>query len=256
MPAMAGPLYIRRILHTVMGFLALTDAHVIQQILDDQRRREVRGNLCEVGVHHGRLFLLLALARQEGESALGIDLFEDDEGNRAGRHAGRDAALPGNAKRLGIPLAPSEIWKISSLEVTAEALLARAGGPLRFISIDGGHAYGHVHNDLNLARQCMTPNGVIALDDFCSQQFPEVTAAALDFLRTQEEYIPALCTPCKLYLTRRESAQALVEAVTAGLSGGFRIESYRGNFFGNDLTMVRPTMATQFKERVKNRRYE
>src|ERR1700735_245644 len=69
--------YISHSMNSVPGFVRSLDAQVIQALLLNQHDAGIKGHLCEIGVHHGRLFLMLALARQHGERALAIDLFED-----------------------------------------------------------------------------------------------------------------------------------------------------------------------------------
>jgi hypothetical protein len=174
----------------IPGFLTGLDAAIILSLLAWQERSGVRGNLCEIGVHHGRLFLLLALSRQAGETALAIDLFEDDE-RSAGIHAGRAGALAGHARRLGIELKPSEVLAGSSLELSAEEILERTGGPIRFFSVDGGHTYQHVENDLRLAHQCISGEGIIAVDDFFKLDWPEVSFCGLRLFACRSRCGPA-----------------------------------------------------------------
>src|ERR1044071_838617 len=96
--------YIRSGMHSVSGYLRAIDAEIIAALLEYQSKNGISGPLCEIGVHHGRLFFMLALARQSGERALAVDLFEDDPGNATSWHSGRNTALLKNAKRMNIPL--------------------------------------------------------------------------------------------------------------------------------------------------------
>jgi hypothetical protein len=193
--------YVTRSMSTVPGFLLSLDAQIIQALLSYQDEVNITGNLCEIGVHHGQLFLLLALARRAGERALAVDLFEDDEINSSGRHAGRDRALFEHAKRLGITLAEEETFKTSSLETEPGEILARTRGPIRFFSVDGGHLYHHVENDLLLAEKTLSEEGVIAVDDFFNQGWVDVTFATYDFLRGRQDIVPFAVTSKKIYLT-------------------------------------------------------
>ena len=47
----------------------------------------IAGHVAEIGVHHGRSFILLALLARAGEKAVAIDVFEQQELNvdRSGR---------------------------------------------------------------------------------------------------------------------------------------------------------------------------
>lgn len=199
--------YVSRSMKSVQGFLSSLDADVIQALLLHQREAGIAGNLCEIGVHHGRLFLMLALARQNSERALAIDLFEDDPMNANTDHAGRDGALLKNARRLGINLSPEEVLKASSLDLAPADLVARTTGPIRFFSVDGGHLYQHVANDLRLAEQTLSPDGIIAVDDFFNIGWTDVSFATYDFLRETAGVVPFAVTPTKLYLTTSSAAE-------------------------------------------------
>ena len=206
--------YTRFQIFTVSGYLRSLDAGIIASILAFQADNDIFGNLCEIGVHHGRLFLMLALARRSDERSLAIDLFEDDAINSPShQHRGRDRALFTNAHRLGISLSEAEIYKTSSLEIRADDILSRTGGPIRFFSIDGGHNYENLQNDLVLAKETLHEAGIIAVDDFFNRDWPEVTFATYDFIKETSEMIPFLLSPGKIYLARAGIATAYKFAV-------------------------------------------
>ncbi len=213
-PTRALNSYIRSGMHAVAGYLKSVDAKIIASILGFQQEQHIAGNLCEIGVHHGRLFLLLAFARNDGERAVGIDLFLDDGINASSNwHSGRDRALAVNARRFGLSFRDDEIVKASSLDIDANDIMKHTGGPIRLFSVDGGHDYRCVENDLILARQTISDKGVIAVDDFFNPEWPEVTLATYDFLRATNEIIPFLISPGKLYLTTLAMASTYREAV-------------------------------------------
>lgn len=200
--------YIRLSMKTVQGFLTTLDARLIRTLLGYQLENEIAGHLCEIGVHHGKLFLMLALARRPEERALGIDLFEDDAGNTHTRHAGRNRALFENARRLHIEFAEEEIFKTSSLDIGPAEILARTGGRIRFFSVDGGHLYHHVEGDLRLAERTITEHGIIAVDDFFNPGWVDISFAAYDFLRSTGSIVPFAITPKKLYLAPAAAAES------------------------------------------------
>jgi len=55
--------------------------------------------------------------------------------------------------------------------------ILEAVGGIRFFSIDGGHRYSTVLNDLNLAKECLISGGVIAVDDYLRPEWPDVGRA-------------------------------------------------------------------------------
>lgn len=210
--------YIARSMSSVPGYLLPLDAEIICALLAFQDESSIAGHLCEIGVHHGKLFLMLASARRAGDRALAIDLFEDDELNAGSRHAGRDRALFENAKRLGVVLSEQETFKTSSLDIQPGDILARTGGPIRFFSVDGGHLYHHVANDLVLAEKTLSQDGVIAVDDFFNQGWMDVTFATYDFLRDRSHIVPFAVTSKKLYLTGAQAAEKYKAALRSRVS--------------------------------------
>ena len=227
--------YIARSMETVQGYLTVQDARLIAALLSYQDQNNLKGNLCEIGVHHGRLFLMLALARRAEERALAIDLFEDDAINTDTQHAGRDRALFANAQRLRIQLSDEEILKTSSLDIHATDILKRAAGRIRLFSIDGCHLYRHVENDLRLAQSTLTDEGIIAVDDFFNKDWADASFATYDFLRRTDSLVPFAITS-KLYL----AAPSVAEKYKAALSKCTDLgQIYRVQILGTDVLALR-----------------
>jgi hypothetical protein len=61
--------------------------------------------------------------------------------------------------------------------------LAEHRGRVRFLSVDGDHSGVAVYNDLKLADELLAPDGLVALDDFFSPQYPQVTAGDVPLSR-------------------------------------------------------------------------
>lgn len=230
--------YVSRSMETVQGYLEPLDARIIAALLSYQQEQNITGHLCEIGVHHGRLFLMLALARRAGDRALAIDLFEDDAINSNTPHAGRDRALFANAYRLGIELSDEETFKTSSLDVTASDILKRTTGPIRFFSIDGCHLYQPAQNDLRLAERTLTAEGVIAVDDFFNIGWPDVSFATYDLLRQTDKIVPFAITS-KLYLAAPAAAEKYKTAL-GRLAGPAQISCIQ--FLGRDVLALRQSV--------------
>jgi hypothetical protein len=241
--------YISRSMRTVQGYMTALDARVVAALLSWQDENDVKGHLCEIGVHHGRLFLMLALARRPGERALAIDLFADDSINANTGHAGRDRALFANAKRLGIKLSEQEILKTSSLEIGADDILERTTGRIRFFSIDGSHLYKEVENDLCLAERTLTPEGIIAVDDFFNIDWADVSFATSDFLRRTTALVP-FAISSKLYLAPPLAAERYRTALSQRTDLG-KISCVQ--ILGRDVLAVRQGLLERGHELIRDR---
>jgi Methyltransferase domain len=206
--------YLRWKIYSINGYLKSLDARLIVALAGWQTSIKITGGLAEIGVHHGKLFFLLALSRQTGEKSLAIDLFEDDEMNASTRFGGRNRAFSTHAAALKVTLDSTEVRKADSLTLTSDDILSKVGRT-RIFSVDGGHLYHHVAHDLHLAFSTLTPGGVIIVDDFCNPEWPEVTSATYDFVRAQKgKIVPAILTRNKLYLAPPNIASAYRELAT------------------------------------------
>jgi hypothetical protein len=192
--------YLRFNFHRTEGLIDRLDGMLFRELVTGQIKHGIRGSLVEIGVHYGRSFFLLALARYGSEKALAVDLFEDDRLHTNRQGIGRFGGFRENCRKYRLDLSEGEILKGSSLEVSDEEIRRRVGA-VRFFSIDGGHMYKHVANDLRLAEKVLTPDGIICLDDMFSALWPEVAIATFDWLRAaKNRFVPFLATKEKLYL--------------------------------------------------------
>ena len=191
--------YLRKEIHGVAGYLAPIDAEAIAALGKFQSANGVKGDLCELGVHHGRLFFILAHLRAAGEKALPVDLFLDGAGNDNAIHRGRDKAFFNHLERFKIHL--EDVLTANTLELAPDDLLKRIGRA-RIVSVDAGHLYDEVANDLRLAKGILTDDGVIIADDYFNIYWPDVTTATNDFLTQNSDFAPFLITPGKLYICR------------------------------------------------------
>ena len=64
--------YIRRGKFYVDGWLHSDAARAVVALTDRQRTLDITGGVAEIGVHHGKLFILLYLLGGDGEKAVGL----------------------------------------------------------------------------------------------------------------------------------------------------------------------------------------
>ncbi|MBX9700946.1 MAG: class I SAM-dependent methyltransferase [Acetobacteraceae bacterium] len=181
-----------------------------------QRAAGEHGAVAEIGVHHGRLFIALALLRDAEEPAIAVDVFERQDLNPDKSGRGDRAVFEASLARWGAA-ERTIILARDSMTLTPAEVLERAGPQgVRLFSVDGSHTLRHASSDLRLAEACLAPGGVILLDDIFHPHWPEVTEAALLHLRDPASRLAplALCAG-KLFLVRREDHAGWLERLDA-----------------------------------------
>jgi hypothetical protein len=187
----------------VEGWLSPTTASMIAEILLGQTESDVGGDVCEIGVHHGRLFLILANAAAAGETAVAVDVFGDQEKNVDQSGRGDRAVFERNVA-LYAPAARVEILQESSLDLHCPSFLERR---FRFMSIDGGHTAEATANDLWLAERTLAGKGVAALDDILSSMWTGVITGLMRYQAEGGALVPWALVPNKVFLARRDAVQ-------------------------------------------------
>jgi len=182
-----------------------------------QREYGIGGNLFEIGVHHGRSAVLLALLTREDETAVFLDLFERQTENIDSSGRGDREAFEANLETWA-PDRRVEIIQGNSLEVDLTAIPALKAG-VRFAHIDGAHHRAAVLNDLAKTQPHVCEGGVVVMDDFMHSGFPGVNEACNYYL---EQRYGALLAPValghnKLILTPRASQEPLRAYLAAHL---------------------------------------
>jgi len=186
--------------HHVQGWLDPYSASFIVELSRIQEDAGMIGGVGEIGVHMGRLFILLKLAAAPAERMFAIDIFEDQHLNVDMSGYGDRRTFQDNVMKWTGD-ASVEIIQQSSLDVRPADILGRVGR-CRLVSIDGGHTEECVDNDLRLIESVLMPMGVAVLDDFYNQVWPAVAAGgARYFLDPSTVLRPFAITPNKLYLS-------------------------------------------------------
>ncbi len=182
---------------TVEGWLSPTAACIVARVLIEQVHTGLRGDVCEIGVHHGKLFLVLANAAAPEERAVAVDVFGDQEKNVDRSGCGDRVVFEQNIARYA-PGAAVEIMPVSSLTLRETGFLSHR---FRFISVDGGHTAPTVSNDLRLAEQTLIRGGVVALDDILSSHWTGVLTGLASYVAAGGSLLPFALIPNKLLLT-------------------------------------------------------
>jgi hypothetical protein len=220
-PRSAGERYVRSGMSQVQGWLQAFSAEGIRSLAELQNDRGIGGAVGEIGVHHGKLFLILYFALHRGQRALALDVFGLQHLNvDSSGHGDKDQFLRNVTDHAG-SAAHLVLIEDSSLSVTSARLL-EACGRFRMLSIDGGHTEECTINDLRLADEVLAPEGMAILDDVFNEHWPDVgTGLARHLLSGQHHLAPFLITPNKVFLCREAWAGEYRKALRERHPGNF-----------------------------------
>jgi hypothetical protein len=219
--------YLERGMSEVEGWLAPVSASIIAELSVHQLRMGLAGNVAEIGVHHGKLFILLANLIASDEAAFAVDIFDDQHKNVDRSGKGDRAIFEANLRKFA-PQARVTIIQESSLELEDTEFPTTK---FRLISVDGGHTGAITLSDLQLAEQCLIPGGIVVLDDILNADWLGVITGLSDYLKTGGKLIPFALSVNKLYLT---TDARFAKTYAAGLRSHFPLALVKRNveFFG------------------------
>jgi hypothetical protein len=164
----------------------------------------VEGDILEIGVHHGKLFFLLAAASRDTERCIAVDLFEDQQKNLDHSGKGSLTIFDQHLRSFFPELAP-RVTAVSadSMSFTPATVRERLGtNGVRLMSVDGGHTVSHVMNDMQIAQELLVSGGVVLLDDFFGVHWPTVTEGFYKYMDVANRRLaPFLIFQNKLFLT-------------------------------------------------------
>lgn len=216
----------------VEGWFEPESAELMASLLVHQLELGLGGGVAEIGVHHGRSFLLLANGLAPGEPGVALDVFEHQEQNADHSGKGDRGRFEENLARWA-PSAAVQIVARSSLEVTPASAREVFGRP-RMFSVDGGHTAEITRHDLELAESSIVDGGIVVLDDMLNGHWLGVLTGTATYLLDQPRLLPFAISPNKLYLTDSATAAAdyaaHLRAVSPDLLGKRDVE-----FFGTTV---------------------
>jgi hypothetical protein len=198
----AGYVLHEKLYRAVPGWLSEGAVSAVIAFGKWQKENNCLGDVAEIGVHHGKLFILLANLRRQDERAFAVDIFDDQHLNPDHSGCGDLARFKDN---LGLYADPAgvDIIKKDSTELTRADLYRGKKGNIRLFSVDGSHTAAHTLSDLTIAAQLLSAEGVICLDDFYNPDWPGVQEGFYRFLsRASAEIAPFAYGNHKLYLCK------------------------------------------------------
>lgn len=227
------------------GWLEQIAVDAIVRISRRQHANGVHGPVCEIGVHHGRLFILLHLLTTSDERSVAYDLFDSQEQNVDGSGRGNRDMLQDNLRATGCDVSRIGIHAANSLDLTPARILGDAQGSVRLFSVDGGHTPDITYSDLSLASQSLCEGGVIILDDFFNESWPGVAEGTCKFFLDQPgRMVPVAIVGNKfIFTTDVTAAQAYIQELKAGAGPVFK---HMSAFFGHSVLVITPETRSGF----------
>lgn len=234
-----GPVrnYVVRGQRSVDGWLSALDASLIALTGIAQHERGVTGSLGEIGIHHGRLFILLGLLAAGDERCFAIDIFDRQHLNVDKSGSGDEAVFRKNLDRFGVPQSRVAVLKESSTAIGWADIQRAAGAPARIFSIDGGHTASITANDLAIAETGLAPGGVVIVDDYFNPEFPEVSEGVNAYLLGGSRLAPFVIGDNKLLLAAADDRPRYRDMLLASVPRRNFVKT--SSMFGGEVLVFR-----------------
>jgi hypothetical protein len=194
-----------------------------------QRRNQVSGGVAEIGVHHGKLFIVLYLLCSDAEPAVAIDLFSMQHLNVEHSGAGDLEIFKRNLSRFA-DTTRLVVHEGDSTLLTPSSLCKLGNGPFRLISIDGGHTPEVTAHDLGTAEGALADGGIIILDDCFNEAFPGVAEGVFRFFSQPRSIAPFAVGAGKTFFCDPRYASQYADALRA-----IPTKSSERSFLGRDV---------------------
>ena len=197
-----------RHLQEVEGWLQDGAADLTFLLSERQIRQGVVGDMAEIGVHHGKYLILLALLSRANENIFAIDVFEHQQHNVDGSGLGDYERFSQNFTSLAPDASKLRVIKKDSLMLRREDLYRGQPGGVRLFSVDGGHTPHHTQSDIAFAFQVLGRQGIVIVDDFYNPDWPGVQEGVHRILTERNDIHPLGYGNNKLFLCRSDERAA------------------------------------------------
>lgn len=171
----------------VQGFITPRSIRAIHSIIDFQNRHSISGSLSEIGTYRGKTFVGLALSSRDGERVVGLDIFPGDVQQSLVNHLNKFLE---QSQKSRVVLVKKDSSTVSFLEWAQYN-----GSKTRFVHVDGNHTKAAVQHDILLASSYLSEGGVVLIDDFLHDFYPDVTEGILETLNVLHNIVPVAVIP-------------------------------------------------------------
>ncbi|MGO9436329.1 MAG: class I SAM-dependent methyltransferase [Terracidiphilus sp.] len=219
--------YVKHGHHLVKGWLFPGAPEAILLLSEAQRHTGLSGGAAEIGVHHGKLFILLYLLGEQDEAAVAVDLFSQQELNLDRSGEGDLERFKRNLERHA-DTARLVVHEGDSKRLAGPRLIELGRGPLRLISIDGGHTSEITAHDLATAEEALAEGGIVILDDCFKEMWPGVSDGVHRFFSQPRSIQPFAIGSNKTFFCQPGFAAKYGEALRK-LSARFVEQTFLGS---------------------------
>jgi hypothetical protein len=192
------------------------------------------GGAAEIGVHHGKFFLLLNSVVDENYKSFAIDLFEQQHLNIDLSGRGDFDVFKSNLSNYDAHNGRNvSVISADSTDYSGKLKNLFDGQKIRFFSVDGGHTVQHTISDLNIANNTICNEGVVILDDILHSGWLGVIEGACKFLSTYPTLVPFAIGDNKLLMCKLSMYPYYFK-----LFDSSSLKKRNSKFFGYDLVCL------------------
>lgn len=208
---------------TFEGFMNKQHILTFLYFLEDQKRRDMSGDLLEFGLYKGRSASVLLNAASKGDKAFFIDSSEHPELDKLNKINSNFVLLKGKSEKL-----------------IRENDLSLPDNNIRFSHHDASHTFDNLFTELEFLEKVAAPDPIIVLDDFGSWAYPQVQAAAYGYLYNENtDFEIFLISNTKAYLCRKKFFSYYENFVLNELFPGLKKSGYDYQIARTDLGKLR-----------------
>lgn len=184
-------------------------------ILEKVNKHQERGNVLEIGVHHGKSFIPLVCLLKDGEKAVAVDVFENQEFNYDKSGKGDYNKFMENLNKVFEDKSILDrvvVVKKDSSKVKKEEYKEYVNNEkYRIISIDGCHTKKCVFIDLINANASLSDDGIILVNDYLNYGWMGVKVGVDAFLKINTNLRAIYINAYKIILCKREMYDKYIE---------------------------------------------
>jgi SAM-dependent methyltransferase len=168
----------------IKGWFTFDDYVHFTMSLRLQSQLGLAGDILEIGCYHGRSTCVLARHLREGERLVVCDIFEGDSGEQYS-----DPPTVESVRRSVLSFVPAlDPGRLDFRACRSDQLELTEDDKFRFVHVDGAHEASVALHDIRLAARHLTDRGIVVVDDYQHCNFPGVSLAVEEFLKTSPDF--------------------------------------------------------------------